>query len=392
MKHDFDSMLERRYNGSMKWETPYINKRFQTHLQADDQFYPLFIADMDFTMDHSIQNKLMSFIQAGDLGYFHVQDSFYESIIRWYHDIHGIQVEKEWIVPSIGTITSLHLLTDLFSRNQNILIMTPVYGPFMNCAKLGKPYTMPLTYQDHQYTIDFKELENTIQTQNIHTLLLCNPHNPGGKAWTYDELYQLVQICKRYQVMIFSDEIHSDILLSDEPFTSLIQFYDIYDHIFVSSSPNKTFNISGLSTSFTICKNSEYNQQFIDYLSSLHIGPQRIGTYMIESVYNEGREWYHGLLEYLKNNMETVISILETTDIEVMKPDAGYLIWVRLPKVKDIDQFIVDLANKTHVLLETGSRFVDNYEGWIRINTATQHQLLKEAINKFVEFYNEYGV
>lgn len=390
MKHDFDMMLQRRYNGSMKWESPYINKRFQTDLKADDKFYPLFIADMDFTMDQKIQEKLVDFVKAGDLGYFHIQDSFYESIIKWYDDIHHTHIEKNWIIPSIGTITTLHLLSDLFSKGKNILLMTPVYGPFYNCAQIGHPYTMSLKYVNHEYSIDFQELEHKFQTLNIQTLLFCNPHNPGGKAWSRDELNQLVKLCKKYQVMILSDEIHSDMLISQKPFTSLIEFFDEYDRILISTSPNKTFNISGLSTSYTICKNEDLNNQFNNYLSSLHIGPQRIGIYMIETVYNEGREWYKGLLEYLQRNIEMTVSLLETTDIEVMKPDAGYLIWVYLPKVKDIDQFIVDLANHTHVLLETGSRFIENNEGWLRINTATNHDLLKEAMIQFIEFYKNY--
>ena len=392
MKHNFDLMLERRHNGSMKWEAPYINKRFHTHLQADDLFYPLFIADMDFTMDSQVKEKLVNFVNEGDLGYFHVQDSFYESIINWYDAIHHINVKKDWIIPSIGTITSLHLLADLHAKDKNILIMTPVYGPFYNCSKIGHTYTLPLKIQDQEYDIDFEQLENIFKVHQIHTLLFCNPHNPGGKAWTYEQLSRLVQLCKQYDVMIISDEIHGDMLISDKKFISLIQFFDEYDRIIVSSSPNKTFNISGLSTSFTICKNEYFNQQFQDYLKKLHIEPQRIGIYMIETVYNEGRQWYQDLLKYLRRNIEMVIGRLETTDMKIMKPDAGYLVWVHLPKIKDIDQFIIDLANQTHVLLETGSRFVDHYDGWLRINTATQYELLKEAISQFVEFYNEYNV
>ena len=229
-----------------------------------------------------------------------------------------------------------------------------------------------------------------LKLHQIDVLLFCNPHNPGGKAWSYEELNQLVQLCKKYQVMIISDEIHGDILISDKKFVSLIQFFDIYDQIIVSSSPNKTFNISGLSTSFTICKTEDFNKQFNDYLSKLHIGPQRIGIYMIETVYNEGKQWYYDLLEYLRQNINMTMELLETTDMKIMKPDTGYLIWVYLPKIANIDQFVIDLANETHVLLETGSRFIDNYEGWVRINTATNSDLLKEAMMRFIEFYKSY--
>ena len=100
-KKNFGSILERRHNGSMKWETPYINKRFHTHFQAEDQFYPLFIADMDFKMDENVQKRLMQFVSEGDLGYFHVQNGFYESIIQWYDEIDHILLNKHCISPSV---------------------------------------------------------------------------------------------------------------------------------------------------------------------------------------------------------------------------------------------------------------------------------------------------
>ena len=111
---------------------------------------------------------------------------------------------------------------------------------------------------------------------------------------------------------------------------------------------------------------------------------------MIETVYNEGKQWYYDLLEYLRQNINMTMELLETTDMKIMKPDTGYLIWVYLPKIANIDQFVIDLANETHVLLETGSRFIDNYEGWVRINTATNSDLLKEAMMRFIEFYKSY--
>lgn len=389
MKNDFEQLLERRYNGSMKWESEYIKKRFHVSIDHQDKFYPLFIADMDFCMDKNVQNRLIDFVQKGDFGYFHIQDSFYDSIIHWYEDIHQEHIKKQWLTATCGTITSMHLLCDCFSKGKNILLMTPIYGPFQNCANRGHAYHYALHYQDGRYHICFEELETILQSKSIHTLLLCNPHNPGGISWSHDELEQLVLLCKKYDIYIFSDEIHGDLQISKNHMVSLVHFFEKYDKIVVCSSPNKTFNISGLSTSYTICGCQAINEQLNTYLASLHLGVQRLGIYAIECVYTYGKQWYYDLLEYLKRNMNMTISYLSQY-MEVMLPDAGYLIWVRLPKVKDVDKFVMDLAKDTLVLVETGSRFVDNYQGWIRINTATQHDLLQEAMEKLVNYYQEY--
>lgn len=389
MNEQFNKIMDRRHNGSMKWEAPYIKKRFQIDIDDHTEIFPMFIADMDFIMDEKIRNEMMKLYENPDFGYFHVQVSFYESIVNWYRDIHHIDIKKEWIVESVGTIASMHLACDMVARNKGVVYMTPVYGPFANCAKIGKGYKLPLLYQKGRYDIDFEGLERLLKNEEICVLLMCNPHNPGGRAWTRDELKHIVELCKEYHVTILSDEIHADVKINDS-FVSLIEFSDLYDQMIVSSSPNKTFNISGLSTSFILCASQELRQRYIDYMGRLHIGVNRLGIDMIEIVYTYGNEWYQELVKVIQYNVEQVMNCLKITDIEVMKPDGGFLIWMKLPKVKDVDRFILDLAKETHVLLETGARFVDDYEGWIRVNVGTSPRLVQEAMERFVEFYNGY--
>lgn len=383
-------IMNRRNNSSMKWDYKYIKKRF--HIDVDDHsdIYPMFIADMDYKMDIHIKDKLYSLLEEADFGYFLIQDSFYNSIINWYKDIHNISIDKDWIVPSIGTISSLHLACDMLVNDEGVLIMTPVYGPFLNCAKIGKPVLLPLLLENNQYKIDFINLEKMFNKHNIKALLFCNPHNPGGRVWNKDELKQLVLLCKQYNVTILSDEIHGDFQLTNQKYTSLIEYHDIYDSIIVSTSPNKTFNISGLSTSFILCANQKLKEDYEAYLNKLHITPNRLGINMIEYVYTHGKEWYKELIEVIKSNIHYIEKNAKDAGCEVMKAEGGFLVWVYLPKIKDVNQFILDLAKDTHVLLETGARFVDNYDGWIRINGATSPEIVKEAMNRFNRYYKEY--
>lgn len=387
MKSQFDVILDRRGNGSLKWDEEYIQKRFQ--ITDTQKIYPLFIADMDFCMDEGIKEKMLEFVQNPDFGYFHVQDSFFESVVNWYQDIHHINIQKEWIVPSVGTISTLHLLCDMLARDEDIVIMPPVYGPFSNCCKIGHPIEVPLVYDNHRYHMDYQGLESKFQEYDVKILLLCHPHNPGGIMWSRDELEKLVDLCQRYQVVILVDEIHGDLCLDHHEFVSMIELSSQYDQIVVSTSPNKTFNISGLTTSFILCANEDLRQRYVQYLDRLHISCNRLGLKMIENVYTYGKDWYRNLVNYIQSNMDMTRDYLDQNHIEYMEPDSGYLIWIKLD-VEDVDQFVLDLAKKTHVLIETGSRFVSHYQGWVRINVATSRHLVKEALELFVNYYQEY--
>lgn len=383
-------IMNRRNNSSMKWDYKYIKKRFLIDVDDASTFYPLFIADMDFKMDKNIKEKLHQLVEEPDFGYYFTKESFFESIIDWYKDIHSIDIHKDWIVPSVGTIASMHLACDMLVNNEDVLIFTPVYGPFFNCAKIGNPKSLPLLLHNGQYSIDYVNLEKLFKEQNIKVLLFCNPHNPGGKTWDKDELYKLVLLCKQYNVTILSDEIHGDFILTEKKYTSLIEYSDIYDQIIVSTSPNKTFNISGLSTSFVLCANKELKARYESYLAKLHLGCNRLGMDMIEYVYTYGKDWYLDVLKVIKNNVNKIVEQAKEAGCEVMIPEGGFLVWVHLPGIKDVSQFILDLAKDTHVLLETGARFVDNYDGWVRINAATSSELVNTAMTLFKNYYKNY--
>lgn len=388
MSEQFENILKRQGNGSMKWEKAYIEKRFK--IAEDNDIYPLFIADMDYPMATCIHDQLVELMQEPDFGYFHIQEGFYNSIIAWQKKVHHLDIKKEWILPSLGTVTSLNIACDIYAKDEDILILTPVYGAFKKCAGVGNCVTLPLLMKEHEYEIDFKGMRNIFEERNIKVLIFCNPHNPSGRIWRHAELLELVLLCKEYNVMILSDEIHSDLLVSDKPFTSLFSFSDAYENILISTSPNKTFNLSGLSTSYVISKNEGILKAIQAYFDRLHLSCNRMGVMMIENAYTNGYEWYLELIEQIKGNIEIVCSSLSNTTMEVMRPDSGYLVWIKCPKVKDVDQFVYDLAKDTHVLIESGSRFIENYEGWIRMNVATSSTLLKEAMKRFVKFYLQY--
>lgn len=170
----------------------------------------------------------------------------------------------------------------------------------------------------------------------------------------------------------------------------MIEFQEEYDRIFVSTSANKTFNLSGLNASYVICANEAMREQYEAFLSSYHLGANRYGLMMHQLSYDFGYERRARLIENIKGNIDLVKSVLLDTDVEVMEPEFGYLVWVKLPGITDVDAYVLDLAKQTRVLLETGSRFIDHYERYLRINVATSKEMLRKALALFVQHYNSY--
>lgn len=389
MKNKIAILKNRKNKGSKKWNPDYINKRFK--IDATEEIYPLFIADMDYRHSETIIQGLQELIERDDFGYFDISNAYLESIVNWHQKVHNHTLKKEWIIPANGTIAGLHIAAAALMDKVKILVLTPVYGGFKALTEeFGNRITFPLDDHHNNYELDIYKFEETIKKQEIETLLFCNPHNPSGKVWEKEELELIVNICKKHSVTILSDEIHADLLREDKIFTSMIYFQDTYDQIVISTSANKTFNISGLGASYLITSNQELKENIQKTMAKFHIEINRFGMEATRIVYEEGFDWYKAVLTEINQNLELVKNTLQSLDLQIMIPEAGYLIWIKLPNIKNIDNYVLELAKDTGVLLETGSRFIANYDGFIRLNVATDKNLLQEAMEKFKEHYLHY--
>ncbi|MDU1055131.1 aminotransferase class I/II-fold pyridoxal phosphate-dependent enzyme [Clostridium baratii] len=388
--YNFEDILDRKNNGSKKWSKEYIKKRFK--LEDTEEIYPLFIADMDFKLPEEIIEPVLDNIKSGDFGYFDVKNSFYNSVKEWYKEQYKCDIKKEWIVPSIGALTSMNLIVEnIFDINDKILIFTPVYGPFKDVIKNNNMTLVfhKLFIKDNRYYIDFEKLES--QLEDVRGIILCNPHNPSGRCWSKEELERLLSLCNKKNITIISDEVHGDLTLKNNKFISLAKYLDNQKNIIVISSPNKTFNIAGLNISTFLCSSKILRENLEDEFNKRKMHVNRLGCDFSTICYKNGYKWVEALKANLTENMELAIDIIKNTDIEIIEPEAGYLLWVKLPHINNIDDFIIELANNKKVLLETGSRFIENYEGFLRINIATSKEILKEAMLRLVNFYNSYN-
>ncbi len=382
-------ILNRNNNGSKKWNKKYIKKRF--NIENQENIYPLFIADMDFKHSDLIIEEMKEIVLGDDYGYFDPQDDYFESIVTWQKQVHNLDVIKDDIIPANGTIAALHIAASALSQGDNFLLLTPVYGVFKTLAEnFGTMHTYDLIEDENHYSFEINDLEKTILDKKIGTLLFCNPHNPSGKVWSNQELDSIVDVCKKNNVKIFSDEIHADLSLSGIKYKSMYEYKDVYDQIIVSTSPNKSFNLSGLTTSYLLCSNTKWQEKINEELLKYHISLNRMGMEASKIVYNHGYDWLKSIMTIIEHNLKMVQSYCLEAGLEAQLPDAGYLIWIKGEKLNDLEDYVQDLAKKTGVLLETGSRFIKNYDKHLRINVATDSKLLEEAMKLFVEHYKQY--
>lgn len=385
--YNFEKLLNRSNNGSMKWNIDYIRKRFP---ETPERFYPFFIADMDYKLPQEILDSFNKFIQEGDFGYFNIQGDFNESIINWYENMYNTKIKNEWVMAGIGTITTIKVsLSALLNKGDGVVIFTPVYGPFRDVVNSSELDLIQekLILGDEEYKIDFESLENTIKEKNVKSILFCNPHNPSGRVWNKDELDRIVTLCKENSLLLIGDEVHSDLTLDGE-FISLAKYFNEYENILVSSSPNKSFNLAGLNASYMLCGDENNYKKISLQLSKNKLGPNRIGINFLKICYSYGERWVKELKANIIENINLAKCILENSDVEIITPKAGYLLWVKLNKVSDIEEFTKNLAKDTGVLLEPGSRFVSNHEGYVRINLATSKENIQNGLGEFVIYYN----
>ena len=376
MLYNFDEIIDRRDTGSFKWH-------------YSDDTIPLWVADMDFKTAQPILSAIEQVAQHGILGYTVPTESLYQAIIDWHGSRYGLSLNTQDILFSPGVVPSLVLMMKVFTEaGDAVLINNPIYTPFMtkvldNDRKL---VSSALQEVEGKYILDLADIEAKIIEHKVKLYLFCNPHNPGGRVWTADELEALLSICKKHDVAIVSDEIHQDLTLSGHTFIPFLTLATGYEHKVVSlTSMTKTFNIAGIKGSMIFAKDSKLlskiNQQ--QRLSDEHELNLFAYTAM-RRAYEEGGEWLAQALTYIEANIELTISFLEEhlPKIKVMRPEASYLIWLDCSVYGQDDQTLYDKLRAAKVELSAGIKYGTEGHLKMRLNVACPRALLIEGLNR----------
>lgn len=390
MTYDFDSANDRRGTASTKWD------RYESRYQLTDVI-PLWVADMDFNCLPEVTEAIIKRAEHGIFGYTDVADEVYQAIVDWESKHHQNQIEKTEIVMTTGVVYAIYSLVELLVKPQEkVIVQTPVYPPFFNTPKsLDRTVVYnPLLYDGSTWTMDYEDLENQLREDpSIRMMILCNPHNPVGRCWKYEELEKLCEICHKYHVWIVSDEIHGDLILKPNHQHSIFTMPKCYhEDLILLGSPTKTFNLAGLKISYAVIKNTELKEALevqakASGLSSINI----FGLEAVNTAYRYGDKWLEECLDYIDHNFDFTISYLQEhlPEAKCIKPEATYMAWVDLRAMKLPDDTCEQLKFKGHVELQGGAGFGIGFEKWQRINLACPRATLEKGLKRLCDCLKE---
>lgn len=383
MTYDFDRILDRRNTNSYKWDQ-------SERLFGDKDVLPLWVADMDFESPPAVVEALVKRASQGTYGYTVRSESYVNAITGWFARRHGWAIDPKWLTDTPGIVPALSLAVELFSEpGGQVILQSPVYYPFYDVIKMnGREVAKnPLVINNGRYEMDYAHLEQLMQG-GAKLMLLCSPHNPGGRVWELGELEKLAELCLKYGVIVVSDEIHCDLALPGHkhiPFASLSD--EIAQRTLTTLAPTKTFNLPGLQSSFVAIPNPELKRKFDYRLKTLSLHMMHFfNVDAVSAAYNEGEAWLDELKIYLQGNVDYAIRYLneELPEVKPMRPEGTYLLWIDcrglgldIPGLKDL------MFKKAKVAFSEGSVFGTEAEGFLRINLACPRAILQEALERF---------
>lgn len=383
MKYNFNEVINRKNTNSLKHD-------FTNEYGKPDDILPMWVADMDFQTAPCIVEKIKECAEQNIYGYTEVKIDYFEAIAAWYRKYFAWDVQSGWLVKTPSVIFALSTAIRAYTKEgEGVLIQQPVYYPFASCVmdNRRKLVNNSLVLKDGHYEINFEEFEEKIINENVKLFLLCSPHNPVGRVWKEWELRRIGEICLKYNVMVVSDEIHSDFIRKGFQHFVFANLDERFANITVTcTSPSKTFNIAGLQTANVFISNRKRKREFISVLKETGYHELNLfGSAACQAAYEGGREWIEQLLEYLEDNLTFVREYLKTniSEVTLIEPEGTYLVWLDFRKLnmseKERERRI---SEEGKLWLDTGTMFGECGKGFERINIACPRSILEEALRR----------
>ena len=388
-KYDFDQIVNRQ--GTRALKTDVLKERF-----GRDDLIPLWVADMDFLSPPEISEAIIERAKHCLFGYTCPPQAYYDSIINWVRKHHQWTIKQDHISFIPGVVKGIAFAIDCFtSVGDKIIIQPPVYHPFSIVPQRHKRTVVhnPLILDGDTYRMDFDGLMSIIDNQSCKMFILCNPHNPAGIAWHKDDLVRLAEICYDNNILVVSDEIHSDLVFEGHkhiPFASVSE--KAAQNSITLMAPSKTFNIAGMVSSFSVVENDNLRNKFYSYLESSELGEGDIFAYLAAQVaYEKGEDWLTEVKEYIWNNIQYADNFLKENipQIKAIIPQASFLLWLDCRELKLSQSELVSLfVNDAKLALNNGAMFGKEGEGFMRMNMASPLSVIQKALNNLKNALN----
>lgn len=381
IEYNFDEEINRKNTNCAKYDGL---KKYFGHADLN----PLWVADMDFKTPSFINDAIINAAKNSLYGYSIDSDEIYLSIINWQNTQHNWQINKEDIYMINGVVPAYSACIEAFSEeNDEVIVQTPIYPPLFKCVNANNRKVVVNELKKDQngyYTMDLEDLEKKI-TSKTKILALCSPHNPVGRVWSKDELEKLANICIKHNIIIVSDEIHSDITF--KKFTPLASISkEIANQTITLNSAGKTFNIAGLNSAYAISKNQDLLNKFKKIAQKREIQSINFFGYIAtKAAYDNGAKFVEELKKYLLSNMNFTKDFLQKNNIKIdfFFPEATYLLWLDFSRYNLSHNEIKNiLLTKSKIALNDGVSFGSNGNKYFRLNVALSQKALKTALNQ----------
>lgn len=386
--HNFDEQINRTGTHCVKVDM--LNEVY-----GASDLLSMWVADSDFKCPEVVINRLMKRAKHGIFGYTVSDDSFHTALINWIQTRHQFTLKKEWIVTTPGVVAAINFAIQSFTKpGDKIIIQSPVYPPFFNSVTNNNRILIenPLIEKDKSYEMDFDHLETLIDN-DTKMLILCNPHNPIGRVWTKEELIRLGDICTRKDILVISDEIHSDLILEGSkhtPFASLSD--DLLNRTITCYAPSKTFNVAGLETAVAVIPNPVLREKYTDFRKCIGVESNTVfGIKAFTACYEDGAPWLEAQLHYIKENNDYIVNFLEShlPKFKAFELEGTYLLWLDCRGLNldtnTLNKFFVE---KVKVALNPGNLFGDAGKGFMRVNLATPRSNIKQFMHQLKDAYD----
>ncbi len=385
---DFDQVINRRGTHSAKWDA--MGVKFG--LEGDD-LIPMWVADMDFQAPPAVNEAVRALTEHGIHGYFGDDAEMKEAVIGWCRDRHGWTPESDWISTTHGLVSAIGLAIQGMSEpGDGVIVFSPVYHMFGNTVRATgrRLIESPLKEIQGRYEMDFDGLDAISDGARI--VLLCSPHNPGGRVWTAQELRQLADFCVRRDLILISDEIHMDLVFSERTHTmTALAAPDIMDRLVTLVAPTKTFNIAGALTGFPIIGDPGLRGKFMAAKAASGVGAaNRFGTIAATAAYRDGADWLDALVPYLQANRDLLDQAVAENmpGVRSMRLEATYLSWLNFSGTGlDPKEALAKVNQDARIAVNAGPAFGSGGEEWLRFNFACPRVTLETAIARLGDVF-----
>lgn len=393
MRHDFDTVIDRRGTHSEKWDG--MEDRYGV---SQEDGLAMWVADMEFRPPPEVNEAIRRAADHGIHGYPGNLAPYHQAIVDWMDRRHGWAIQPEWISTTHGIVNAVHLLVQAFCQpGDRVVVQPPVYYPFFGAVTFNgcELINNPLVQVDGRYRMDLEELDR-LSGPAPKMLILCSPHNPGGRVWNRAELEELAEFCLERDILIVSDEIHHDLVYEGYSHTVLASLGpEVARRVITCTSASKTFNLAGTMTGNVIISDESMRRRFQLQMTRCGINfPNRFGPLTATAAYNHGDQWLEDLLVYLQGNRDRVDRVVKDglPGVTSMPLEGTYLAWLDLWGTGlTMEEIIRCVQEDARLALNHGPTFGSGGDKRMRLNFACPRSMLDHALERLVSAFRDRG-